>query len=226
MQPINYILIDYENVQPNLAAITNLSFVRVITFVGVNQKHIPFEFADAMQRLGNRAMYVKIGASGTNALDFHIAFYLGILMKRGANAYFHIVSNDTGFDPLIQHLREKRLKVHRSACIDDLPFLRKNTATNDQQLIPQVAATPASSSLLAANGAKPSLDELCEVVTERLKHHTPSRPSTFDKLRNHLPSLTKQQLTAAETEALTMMLLTKGLISIKEGASQRLRYHL
>ncbi len=147
-------------------------------------------------------------------------------MKRGANAYFHIVSNDTGFDPLIQHLREKRLKVHRSACIDDLPFLRKNTATNDQQLIPQVAATPASSSLLAANGAKPSLDELCEVVTERLKHHTPSRSSTFDKLRNHLPSLTKQQLNAAETEALTMMLLTKGLISIKEGASQRLRYHL
>ncbi|MFN3372056.1 MAG: PIN domain-containing protein [Chloroflexus sp.] len=226
MQPVNYIFIDYENVQPNLAAITNLSFVRVITFVGANQKHIPFEFADAMQRLGNRAMYVKIGASGTNALDFHIAFYLGILVKRGANAYFHIVSNDTGFDPLIQHLREKRLKVYRSASIDDLPFLRKNTAANDQPLIPAVADAPESSSLLTANGAKPSLDELYKVVIERLKYHTPSRPSTLDKLRNHLPSLTKQQLTAAETEALTTMLFNNHLISLEEGASQRLRYHL
>ncbi|OAN44333.1 hypothetical protein A6A03_17090 [Chloroflexus islandicus] len=226
MQLVNYLFIDYENVQPNLAAITNLSFVRVIAFVGANQKFIPFEFAAAMQRLGNRAMYMKIGASGANALDFHIAFYLGILVKRDPNAFFHIISNDTGFDPLIQHLREKRLKVFRSASIDDLPFLRKVTAANDQQLIPAVAASPESSSLLAANGTKPSLDELCEVVIERLKQHTPSRPSTLDKLRNHLPSLTRQQLTAAETEALAKMLFAKRLISLEEGASQRLRYHL
>lgn len=226
MQPVNYICIDYENVQPNLAAITNLSFVRVIAFVGANQQFIPFEFAAAMQRLGNRAMYVKVGATGANALDFYIAFYLGILVKRDANAYFHIISNDTGFDPLIQHLREKRLKVFRSASIDDLPFLRKVTTANDQQLVPAVAAPTESSSLLAANGAKPSLDELCEVVIERLKQHTPSRPSTLDKLRNHLPSLTRQQLTAAETEVLAKMLFAKRLISLEEGTSQRLRYHL
>ncbi len=226
MQPVNYLFIDYENVQPNLAAITNLSFVRVITFVGANQKFIPFEFAVAMQRLGNRAMYMKIGAIGANALDFHIAFYLGILVKRDPNAYFHIISNDTGFDPLIQHLREKHLKVYRSASIDDLPFLRKVTTANDQQLVPAVAAATASPSLFTANGAKPSLDALCEVVIERLKHHSPSRPSTLDKLRNHLPSLTKQQLTATETEALTQMLFAKRLISLEEGTSQRLRYHL
>lgn len=221
MQPANYIFIDYENVQPNLAAISNLPFIRVITFVGVNQKCISFEFATAMQRLGSRAMYVKIGANGSNALDFHIAFYLGILVKRDPSAHFHIISNDTGFDPLIQHLREKQLKVHRWAGIEDLPVLRK-PLTPDQQVALAVTPAPETPTLLA----KPSLEELCNLVIERLKQHQLSRPATLDKLRNHLRSLTKQQLTPDETETLTNMLFTKRLISLEEGSAQRLRYHL
>lgn len=54
-----------------------------------------------MQQLGADAQYIKIGGSGKNALDFHLAFYIGELSARDPEAYFNIVSKDTGFDPLV-----------------------------------------------------------------------------------------------------------------------------
>ena len=62
-----------------------------------------------MQRLGENAEYVKMGGNGSNALDFHIAFYIGQLAERGPNAYFHIISKDSGFDPLIKHLKTRKV---------------------------------------------------------------------------------------------------------------------
>ena len=47
---------------------------------------------------------VRLTEPGKNALDFHIAYYLGQLALKEPDAFFHIVSKDTGFDPLIQHL--------------------------------------------------------------------------------------------------------------------------
>jgi hypothetical protein len=52
-----------------------------------------------MQALGAKAQYVKISGNGSNALDFHIAFYIGHLGAVDPTAYFHIISKDAGFDP-------------------------------------------------------------------------------------------------------------------------------
>lgn len=46
------------------------------------QSCLPLDFANAMQQLGERACYVKIGGTGRNALDFHLAFYLGELVQQ------------------------------------------------------------------------------------------------------------------------------------------------
>jgi len=51
--------------------------------------------------MGERAEYVRISGNGSNALDFHIAFYIGQLAAHEPDAYFHIISKVTGFDPLI-----------------------------------------------------------------------------------------------------------------------------
>jgi hypothetical protein len=52
-----------------------------------------------MQRLGEHARYVRIGGTGRNALDFHLAFYLGELVQRDPGGVFRVVSKDGGFDP-------------------------------------------------------------------------------------------------------------------------------
>jgi hypothetical protein len=70
---INYVLIDYENVQPSSLAGLDAEHFRVLVFVGANQNKLTFETAAAIQKLGPRAEYVKISGNGSNALDFHIA---------------------------------------------------------------------------------------------------------------------------------------------------------
>jgi hypothetical protein len=70
--------------------------VRVIVFVGPLQTKIAFEKAAALQRMGANAEYVRLSGGGANALDFHIAYYLGQLTAKDPTAYFHFISKDTG----------------------------------------------------------------------------------------------------------------------------------
>ena len=110
---MHYILIDYESIQPtDLAAIDDAA-ANVVVFVGAQQNRLPFDFVCAMQALGDRGRYIKIGGSGRNALDFHIAFYLGELLQQEPEAGFRVVSKDAGFDPLIGHLCRRGFDVVR-----------------------------------------------------------------------------------------------------------------
>jgi hypothetical protein len=99
---------------------------RVLVFVGASQSKLAFETAAAVQKLGARAEYVKIAGNGSNALDFHIAFHLGHLAAQDPTAFFHIISKDTGFDPLIQHLKERKVFVSRFKDVTDIPLLKNS----------------------------------------------------------------------------------------------------
>ena len=91
----HHVLIDYENVQPkNLAALKGDSQeidFRIIVFVGANQTRLPRDLVFEMQSFGSDAQYIEITGSGKNALDFHIAYYLGKLAKPGSDDHFHLV---------------------------------------------------------------------------------------------------------------------------------------
>ena len=131
----NYVLIDYENVHPkNLELLTQHPF-EVFVFVGENQARIPFDLADKMQLLGNQARYIKIDGSGQNALDFHIAYYIGELAAGEPDAYFHIISKDKGFDPLIRHLKGKKLNVMREKDLAEIPLLQLPASTSTDEKI-------------------------------------------------------------------------------------------
>lgn len=49
-----------------------------------------------------------------------------MLAVRDPAAYFHIISKDTGFDPLVQHLGAKQVKAHRFQDVTDIPVIKKN----------------------------------------------------------------------------------------------------
>ena len=138
----NHVLIDYENVQPkNLAALKDVSKGRafkVYVFVGANQSRIPRELVFEMQTLGADAQYVEITGSGKNAADFHIAFYLGALGKPGTEDEFHIVSRDTGFDPLIKHLQSKNIKAARRRDLFEIPWLKTSETESPGEKIDKI----------------------------------------------------------------------------------------
>lgn len=136
----NYVLIDFENVQPkNLELLRGHGF-KVIVFVGSKQVKISFDLACAMQPLGADAEYVKIEGNGPNALDFHIAFYMGNIAARDPDCYFHIISKDTGFDPLIKHLKSKRIYAQREKDISEIPLLKISNSKSMSERIDAIVA--------------------------------------------------------------------------------------
>lgn len=134
---VNYLLIDLENVKPeNLGLVSGGQF-KIKVFVGANQKNVPLTMAQTLQSFGTDAEYIQIESHGKNALDFHIAFYIGRLAMESPGAFFHIISGDTGFDPLIRHLKTKKILCLRSTLIEAVPLVR---VMNSKSLQERVAA--------------------------------------------------------------------------------------
>ena len=136
----NHILIDYENVQPTAIALPRDGRFKVKVFLGANQTKIPVTLASAIQALGTNAEYVAIESSGSNALDFLVAYYIGAISAHEPSAFFHIISKDTGFDPLIKHLKTKGIVVQRSASIAAISLSKPScSVTSDAQIETAVA---------------------------------------------------------------------------------------
>jgi hypothetical protein len=107
------LLVDYENIgKIDLGAIPD--GVRVPFFFGASQRTVPTEFLKAALRLGERFVPIDIEGQGKNALDFHIAFYLGEYLVRAPNTACVILSKDKGFDPLVRHLIRRGFAVRRA----------------------------------------------------------------------------------------------------------------
>jgi hypothetical protein len=65
---------------------------------------IPIELITSAQALGNKLDWIRIDGSGSNALDFHIAYYFGKLVSADPSNEYFILSKDKGFDLLAKHM--------------------------------------------------------------------------------------------------------------------------
>lgn len=120
----NFILVDYENEQPEFDALKGAELpFKLIIFFGASQNKIPLALATSVQSFGERAKYIQIASSGKNALDFHIAFHLGALAQKHSDGNFHIIAKDRGYDALVRHLQDQGIKAHRWKSLDDMPGL-------------------------------------------------------------------------------------------------------
>lgn len=184
----NYVLIDYENVQPTNLQILDGEHFKVIVFVGASQTKVNIDIALNLQRLGSNASYVKISGNGSNALDFHISYYIGLLSATEPDAYFHIISKDAGFDPLIAHLKSRKVFACRSKDISDIPLVKAaNTKSQPEKI-----------ALIFAN----------------LKQRGASRPRTVKTLSSTISSLFQKALGTSEVQLILKQLEKDGHISI------------
>ena len=187
----DYVLIDFENVQPkDLSLLAGHPF-KVIVFVGANQGRIPFDLAKALQAMGENAEYIQISGTGRNALDFHIAFHLGELASKDREGYFHVISKDTGFDPLVRHLKERGIKVRRSRDLAEMP-------------IPGIVSPKTA-------------DERIDAIVMNLKSRSHSRPRRRKTLASSINSLFMMKLEPSEVDALIAALEQRGVINVESG---------
>lgn len=190
MRP-NIVLIDLESVQTASLALLAPEYFRVKVFVGATQSKLSFELVAAVQALGDRAEYIKIAGVGKNALDFHIAYYIGRIAKDQPESFFHIISKDTGFDPLIQHLKDESIFCGRWECIEDIPAVK------------------------AAQVKSP--EERAILFMSRLLQPNATRPRTEKTLRSAIAAHFQRQLTDEEITAIVVALQRPGQLSIADG---------
>lgn len=136
----NFVLVDFENVQPASIALLAHEQYRLLVFVGASQNKLPTEVVIGMQAMGARAEYVRASGSGRNALDFHIAYYLGQLAAQHPDAAFHVISRDTGFDPLVAFMRSRGIPVDRLASLEAIAPQRSGTAVAKSNPAPKAAS--------------------------------------------------------------------------------------
>jgi hypothetical protein len=193
----NYVLIDYESVQPEDMSALKHDHFRVIMFVGAHQNKIAFETAAALQQMGSNVEYVKISGIGPNALDFHIAFYIGQLAGKDPEALFHVVSKDAGFDPLLRHLKTRKLRAFRVKTLGDIPLLK-------------------------AGNAKSTADRVA-LILDYLQKRGAAKPRTVTTLRSTIGALFQKQLSPDEIGALLTALQARGYVSV---AGNKVTYSL
>jgi hypothetical protein len=186
----NYILVDYENVQPISLDALNSEQFKVIVFIGANQTKISVVLAIALQQMGTRAEYVQISRNGANALDFHIAFTIGQLATSESDAYFHIISKDAGFDPLIDHLKQKKIRASRSCSIADIPLVKASQAV--------------------------SAAEQAALIVANLRQRGAAKPRTLKTLTRTVATLFGQKLSDADITSLLRLLEKQGIITITD----------
>ncbi len=121
---LNIVLFDSENIQPDLIEKLAHEHFRAVIFLGAKQKRLDLNIVKPFQALGNNGEIIQIAGNGPNALDFHIAFYIGKYSKEYPDPYFHIISKDKGFDPLILHLKDLNIFCSRWESVSEIPFIR------------------------------------------------------------------------------------------------------
>ena len=195
----HYILIDYENVQTKslsvLQGAPNQAF-RIMVFVGANQSKLPVDLVSSMQGFGDKAQYVRITGSGRNALDFHIAYYLGALTESDPNGIFHVISKDTGYDQLIRHLKGKKINAARQKDLFEIPWL--------------------------SSANKKPADEQISAIVKNLSARGSARPRKVKTLKNSINSLFGNKLEPEKIDNLVKELQERKFIVVKhEGVTYK-----
>ena len=205
---INYVLIDYENVQVKSLALLKGEHFRVHVFLGPKNMKLHRELVFAMQEFGGRGKYIVLEAGGSNALDFHIAYYLGALAAADPAGFFHIISKDTGFDPLVQHLKARGVSCARSASIEAMPCFSQ-IGLNEPD------------SKRGSRGRKPnyqaahkSVEDMITIALEDLIKRKTARPRTSKTLRSTIHARCGKECPAADIDAVYDALIERGYVMV------------
>ena len=184
----NFVLIDYENVQPTELALLRGGRFKVKLFLGASQAKIPVALAAALHALGPNAEYVLLESGGSNALDFHVAYYIGVLSAQDPAAQFHIISKDKGFDPLIRHLKLRGVVAQR---------------------FPSIMSIPSAKEVLPFMG-----DDRLQMAVAHLSKLKAAKPRTQKTLRSTLQTLFKKELSEEQLSGLLGALRERGIVKV------------
>jgi len=200
----NYVLIDFENVHVKSLDLLTAEHFKVMVFLGPKNTKLPVDLVLAMQNFGARAEYVQLETAGTNALDFHVAFHLGRLAAADPTGFFHIISKDTGFDPLVQHLKTRNVFSARSASIEGMPCFHSLPTASPART--QSASNLPEPSAPATN----SFDKLCAKTIAHLRNMKHAKPAKLATLHSTIRAQLGKDVPASTVDMVCSELVKRG----------------
>jgi hypothetical protein len=120
--PMNHVFVDYENMHTLDPGVIGQKAVTVTILLGAKQTKMNLDVVEKLVEHAASVHLVRLTSTGRNALDLTLAFYLGRAVLADPTAYFHIVSKDKDFDPLIEHLHSRHVKARRHDDFTALTF--------------------------------------------------------------------------------------------------------
>jgi len=185
------LLVDFENIQAvNLERVEESEY-RVCVFVGESQGKIPLELVRSAQKLGDNLEWLKIDGTGRNALDFHIAYYLGMQVERNRGGEYIILSKDKGFDPLVRYVTKQGVHCRRINSVTEIAAPKKGRE-HDQ--------------------------DYRKTVENLRKIQKGKRPRKKNTLRQHVRGLLGSSATEERLNAIIDKLFSEGVVSEENGA--------
>jgi hypothetical protein len=170
------IFIDFENFTKVTEDIKK-SDAKIIVLVGLNQTNKSFTFAKEILDNVSSVELLKVKGQGKNALDFFIAYYLGVYTNRNKELKFTICSNDQGYDPLIKHLGENGINIIRLETNNEQKIAKKES---EIKIIPK---SPKQSSLFETDkDYKKAFSNIKDIPTK-------NRPRKLKGFESHLKTL-------------------------------------
>jgi hypothetical protein len=182
--------VDYENTG-SLEEINIASYNRLMVFCGPKNSKIKLGKLSTTEFSKIELIGIKTG--GANNLDFHLSFYLGRLHENaGGDVEFHIISNDSGFNGIVTHIKDIGRKCQR-------------VTTRTHNIEPKV--TPKNTTN--------QLSECASLVKSKLKQiDGKKRPKKKDSLSNWIQSQCNHTKQAIEVSKIFNELLDNSLISV------------
>lgn len=194
------ILVDFENVQPDLLPALALEDVKVLVFVGPQQLKLPIAVVEAVQKMGAKAEYIRVSKQGPDALDMHIAFYMGRLSLNAADAFFHVIAKDRDYDPLIAHLKSLQISAAKWPGLAAIPIFELAIATTFKDKV-----TAASNWLQVRKSNRPAS---LKTLHNSLKKSAFSDRLPDDEIDQIIEGLKKQKMITVDGKKLGYPALT------------------
>lgn len=185
----HFVFVDYENVRDVDLDFVAGKAVAVELILGEQHTKLAVEMVDQMLKYPGQVKLVKAGLSGRNALDFVLAYRVGVVSAANPKGYFHIVSRDSGFDALIQHLNKHHIAARR-----DESFAKAF-----------VTEAP-----VVAPGDR------VKFVRERLEKNKANRPRRKKTLLSQTAAYFGKKLTESDLEGIVQTLINQRVIEVGE----------
>lgn len=227
----NLYFVDFENLPCLNFDKINLATDQIVIFTGKNQTKISIETVIQTQKLGSAIEWMKMDGAGRNALDFHIAYYLGhftaSLEAAHAKCNIYVVSKDGDYDILIKHIQSLGHNCHRLTALDPTTVVESKPANLVKPAAhPAIASAPNSDIILNPDNKTGQLNSTHHVYEHLLgqlkKVDKLKRPRTRATLLNHITAQYHKKIQGIEMEKVLNLLIANKKITVN---NQRLSYH-